>query len=179
MNTINNSINTIKNENEAYNPFKSLIDSYLSVEEPSQKLNENKLISSETIPGFIDPSSVESRSEGLPIRSMYDNTGKYFDQFLFNKKFDEYINEQKKLNLKKQDVRLDDLNKIENLKIKPYQLPLNKILINIKNTCFEFFDNIMDGKNPINKLNGDNLFYLGILCITITLLYITISFIFE
>ena len=110
---------------------------------------------------------------------MYDNTGKYFDQFLFNKKFDEYINEQKKLNLKKQDVRLDDLNKIENLKIKPYQLPFEKILINIKNMCFEMFDNTMAGENPINSITGDNLFYLGILCLTITLLYITISFIFE
>jgi hypothetical protein len=172
MNSINKSINSTDNENNAYNPFRPLIDSYLSID-------ENNLISGETIPGFIDASSVESKTEGLPIRSMYDNRGKYFDQYLFNKKFDEYIEEQQKLNLKKQNVRLDDLNKIENLKIKPYQLPFDKILINIKNMCFEMFDNTMAGENPINSINGDNLFYLGILCLTITLLYITIAFIFE
>jgi hypothetical protein len=111
--------------------------------------------------------------------SMYDNRGKYFDQYLFNKKFDAYIEEQQKLNLTKQKVRLSDLNKISNLEIKPYQLPLNKILINIKNVSFDIFDDILNGKNPSDKIKGDNLFYIGILCITITILYITIAFIFD
>jgi hypothetical protein len=167
----------INNENKSYNPLKKLEDAYLS--EEGEPYNKNKLVSSETIPGFIDPSSVESRSEGLPIRSMYDNRGKYFDEYLFNKKFDTYIEEQKKLNLTKQQIRLSDLNKISNLEIKPYQLPLNKILINIKNVSFDIVDDILNGKNPSDKIKGDNLFYLGILCITITILYITIAFIFD
>jgi hypothetical protein len=170
-------MDNINNKNNSYDPLKPLVDAYLS--EEGEPYNKNKLVSSETVPGFIDPSSVQARSEGLPIRSMYDNRGKYFDQYLFNKKFDSYIEEQQKLNLTKQKVRLDDLNKVENLKIKPYQLPFNQILINIKNVTFELFDDAMNGKNSSDKIKGDNLFYLGILCITITLLYVTIAFIFD
>jgi len=171
-------INRINNSEKSYNPLKSLVNNYLSLDEIDNKSN-NKIITTESIPGFIDPSSVKSYSDGLPIRNMYDNRGKYFDEYLFNKKFDEYIEEQKKINLTKQKVRLHDLNKVENLKIKPYQLPFNKILINTKNLSFEIFDNIMNGENPTSNIKGDNLFYLGVLLLTITILYISISFIFD
>jgi hypothetical protein len=44
--------------------------------------------------------------------SMYDNRGKYFDQYLFNKKFDEYIDQKNKERLLKEKVRLYYLNKV-------------------------------------------------------------------
>jgi hypothetical protein len=168
-------MSNINDKQKSYDPIKPLVNSYLAIENE----NNEKIVTSETIPGFIDPSSVEARAEHQAIRSMYDNTGKYFDRVLFNKKFDEYINEQKSLNTKKEKVRLDDLNKIEKLKIKPYQLPFNKILINTKNTCFDLYDDIMNGSVPVDKLKGDNLFYLAILFITVTLIYIFMAFIFE
>jgi hypothetical protein len=169
-----------KKSSTGYDPLKPLVDAYLVVPE-NDRINENNKQdkSVNIIQGFVDPSTIKSKTEGLPIRSMYDNTGKYFDQYLFNKKFDQYVEEQKKLNLTKERVRLDDLNKAENLKIKPYQLPFDKILINTKNVTFDIFDNLISGDSIKNKLYGDNLFYLGILCLTITLLYTAISFIFD
>jgi len=186
------------NKNSSFDPLKPLVDEYLKISKNGEqrlikesssnnKINEennkntkNDQDNSKTIiNGFIDPSTITSKTEGLPIRSMYDNTGKYFDQYLFNKKFDEYVGEQKKINLTKEKVRLNDLNKAENLKIKPYQLPLNTILINTKNISFDVFDDLISGTNPVKKLYGDNLFYLGILLMAITLIYTSISFIFE
>ena len=76
-------INRINNSEKSYNPLKPLVNNYLSLDEIDNKSN-NKIITTESIPGFIDPSSVESYSDGLPIRSMYDNRGKYFDEYLFN-----------------------------------------------------------------------------------------------
>ena len=180
MESLSLSNNKNKSTSIGYDPLKPLVDAYLAVPE-NDRINENNKQdkSVNIIQGFIDPSTIKSKTEGLPIRSMYDNTGKYFDQYLFNEKFDEYVGEQKKLNLTKQKVRLDDLNKAENLKIKPYQLPFNKILINTKNVTFGIFDDLMAGNSITDKLNGDILFYLGILCLTITLLYTSISFIFD
>jgi len=179
-NSIENEIKSkiILNESKSYDPLQSLVESYLSVD-------ENKVVGTfaETIPGFISTSQVETPSNidvnGKPTRSMYDNVGKYFDQYLFNQKFDQYIKDQTLQNTLKEKVKLHDLNNIENLKIKPYQLPLNKILINTKNACFQIYDDISNGVNPSKNMGGDNLFYLGILLLTITLLYVSISYIFD
>ena len=111
--------------------------------------------------------------------SMYDNRGKYFDQYLFNKKFDEYIDEKNKERLLKEKVKLYDLNKVENIEIQPYNLPLNKILINTKNTWFNIYDDISNKKNPIINLDFKSFFYIGITFIVIVILYVLLSYIFD
>ena len=45
---------------------------------------------------------------------MYDNRGKYFDAYLFNKEFDEYIQKQDKKRLYEQELKTTDLNNIVN-----------------------------------------------------------------
>src|SRR3990167_10236852 len=82
--------------------------------------------------------------------SMYDNRGKYFDSYLFNQKFDEYINEKTKERKLKEQVQLYDLDTIENIQVQPYQLPLNKSLINFKNIWFELFDYLIKRKNIVD-----------------------------
>jgi len=111
--------------------------------------------------------------------SMYDNRGKYFDQYLFNAKFDEYIDEKNKERLLKEKVKLYDLNKVENIEIQPYDLPLNKILINTKDTWFNMYDDVSNGKNPTKNLNFKSYFYIGVTLIVITILYIFLSYIFN
>lgn len=113
------------------------------------------------------------------IETMYDNRGKYFDQYLFNKKFDEYIEKTNKERLLKQNVKLYDLDKIENIKISPYDLPLNKLVIKIKDTWFNLFDNIINYKSPITYMNNDDFFYFGISLIIISLIYILLYYIFS
>jgi hypothetical protein len=112
-------------------------------------------------------------------RSMYDNRGKYFDSYLFNAKFDEYIKEQQKKRLLKQEVQLRDLNNVENIKIHPYQLPLNKIMINLKDSWFNVFDNISKNKPPLTNVSNDDLFYFGVTLLAIYLIYTMLSFIFD
>ena len=111
--------------------------------------------------------------------SMYDNRGKYFDFNLFNQKFDYYIQQKNKERLLKEQVRLYDLDRISNIQIAPYQLPIDKLLINLKNVWFNFFDNIVNLKNPLENFTTLNLFYYGITMIVIYLLIIMMSFIFE
>ena len=44
---------------------------------------------------------------------MYDNRGKYFDAYAFNKTFDEYISKQTKKNELNDRVKTDDLDIVE------------------------------------------------------------------
>jgi len=126
-----------------------------------------------------DPISSLTQNYLSGTNSMYDNVGKYFDQNLFNKKFDQYIEKKNKERLTDQEVKTHDLTKNENLVIAPYELPLNKILINVKDTWFQIYDDIAKQKNPIESFNNDTIFYLGISLIAISLLYIMIFYIFE
>ena len=50
------------------------------------------------------------------MTTMYDNRGKYFDAYAFNKAFDEYISKQTKKNELNDRVKTDDLNIVENIK---------------------------------------------------------------
>jgi hypothetical protein len=111
--------------------------------------------------------------------TLYDNKGKFFDQYLFNQKFDDYIIQKKNERKLKEQVQLYDLDTIENIKIQPYDLPLNKLLINLKNIWFQLFDDLMDKKNPSELFTTTNFFYFGITFIVIFLLYIILSYIFE
>ena len=111
------------------------------------------------------------------LKNMYNNRGKYFDSAQFNKAFDVYIEEQTKDRLLNQKVKLDDLNRIENIKIPPTQLPLKDLFVNIKRAWSNFFNNLFGGKNVFK--NTDDSFYFGLTFIIIALLYLIISFIFA
>jgi hypothetical protein len=111
--------------------------------------------------------------------SMYDNRGKYFDTYLFNQKFDKYIKQKNDERVLKQKVQTYDLDRIDNIQIAPYQLPLDKLLINFKNVWFSLFDDLINSKNPIDNFTTTNLFYYGISLIIIFILYIMLSYIFE
>jgi hypothetical protein len=111
------------------------------------------------------------------LKNMYNNRGKYFDSAQFNKAFDVYIEEQTKDRLLNQKVKLDDLNRIENIKIPPTQLPLKDLFINIKRAWSNFFNNLFRGKNIFG--NTEDSFYFGLTFIIIALLYLIISFIFA
>lgn len=114
-------------------------------------------------------------SEDL-LKNMYNNRGKYFDPVQFNKAFDVYVEEQTKDRLLNQKVKLDDLNRIENIKIPPTQLPLKDLFINIKKAWTNFFNNLLNGKKIFD--NTDDSFYFGLTFIIVALLYLIISFIF-
>jgi hypothetical protein len=111
--------------------------------------------------------------------TMYDNRGKFFDQREFNKNFDEYIKAQSANRLTDEKLKLNDLNSIENIKIYPYQLPLNKILINTKDTWFNLFDNIINKNTIYTGFDFDSIFYVSITLIVVALIYIMLLFIFE
>ena len=128
---------------------------------------------------YYDPTIEKVNNYLKTNKSMYDNRGKYFDQYLFNQKFDEYIkktNNERKL---KEKVQLYDLDRISNIEIAPYQLPIDKLLINLKNVWFDFFDNLINLNNPFDNFNTKNLFYYGITLVVIYLLIIMLSFIFN
>jgi hypothetical protein len=111
------------------------------------------------------------------LKNMYNNRGKYFDSAQFNKAFDVYIEEQTKDRLLNQKVKLDDLNRIENIKIPPTQLPLKDLFVNIKRAWSNFFNNLFRGKKIFD--NTDDSFYFGLTFIIVALLYLIISFIFA
>jgi hypothetical protein len=111
--------------------------------------------------------------------SMYDNRGKYFDSYLFNQKFDEYIKQKTAERKLKEQVQLFDLDSIENIKVQPYELPINKLLINFKNLWFDLFDDLINKKDPSNLFTTTNFFYFGMTFIVIFLIYIMLSYIFE
>jgi hypothetical protein len=113
------------------------------------------------------------------LKGMYNNRGKYFDSTLFNKAFDAYINEQTKDRLLNEKVKLDDLNRIENIKVQPYQLPLNDILINTKNIWLDIINKTSEGKDVFEDFNYESTFYIGMTFIIIALLYILIYFLFT
>jgi hypothetical protein len=128
---------------------------------------------------YYDPTKPMVNEYLKGIETMYDNRGKYFDQYLFNKKFDEYIEKTNKERLLKQNVRLYDLDKIENIKISPYELPLNKLLIKIKDAWFSLFDNLINYRYPLINITNDDFFYFGITLVIISIIYILLYYIFS
>lgn len=128
---------------------------------------------------FYDPTKKMVSEYSKANNSMYDNRGKYFDQYMFNQKFDQYIKKTNEERLLKEKVQLYDLDRVSNIQIAPYQLPLDKLLINFKNVWFKLFDDIMNWSNPMDNFTTDNLFYYGIGLIVIFILYIMLSYIFD
>lgn len=128
---------------------------------------------------FYDPTKEKVEDYLKTNLSMYDNRGKYFDIYLFNQKFDQYIKQKNDERILKQNTQLYDLDKIENIQIAPYQLPIDKLLINFKNVWFKLFDDIMNNNDPIKNFTTDNFFYFGITFIVVFILFVMLSYIFE
>ena len=113
------------------------------------------------------------------MTTMYDNRGKYFDAYLFNKGFDEYKKKMDDRNRLNDKVKTDDLSYAENIKVKPYEMRLIDIMINTKNTWIIIFNNIKTVNNVTDKLNYESIFYVAITFILISLIYLFFYFIFE
>lgn len=128
---------------------------------------------------YNDPTVEKVNNYLKDNKGMYDNKGKFFDSYLFNKKFDDYIKKSTENRLLSEKVKLYDLDQINNIQIAPYELPLNKLLINLKDVWFDFFDNIINYRNPLDNFTTINLFYYGISFISIYIMVIMLSFIFE
>ena len=82
----------------------------------------------------------------------------------------------------KEKVKLNELNEVENIRINPYDLPLNQLLINLKDTWFDMYDNAISGRkiiNPEDPNQTDSFFYIGVTLIVVALLYIVLSYIFD
>jgi len=172
--------------NAPYNTMNIPQNEELNLQNPQinqEKINQEKInqekINQENSNNFYDPTIPMVEKYLKTNSSMYDNRNKYFDSYLFNKKFDEYIKDKNDERVLKQNVQLYDLDRIDNIKIYPYQLPINKLLINLKNVWFNLFDNIILFKNPLDNFTNDNLFYYGISFIGIYILFIMVSYIFE
>lgn len=112
-------------------------------------------------------------------RTMFDNRGRFFDAYQFNKEFEKYIDDSKKRRLKEQKLRTHDLEKIENTRIRPYNMSFSKIIKNIQSMWFRYYDNIRNGKNIFEGATYDDLFFLSITFITVYILYIMIYLIFS
>jgi hypothetical protein len=177
-NNRNEYVNNILNEYYVYNP--NTLDKESVLKSINSKLNQ--INNEERMEGIENP--VDSISKPIKINpdqyqtdfaqgtTMYDNRGKYFDLYNFNKNFDNYIRQQQKQRLLNEKLKLTDLSTIDSIKIKPYQLPLDKILINTKDTWFELYDGLTKGINPLDNFNENKFFYVGITLITFALLYV-------
>jgi len=103
---------------------------------------------------------------------------KFFDTKEFNNKFEEYIKSMKERRLLREKLRLQELNNLDNIKTYPYELSFKEILINTQNCVNKYIENFTT-KNYLNNSNNDDFFYLGILFISISLLFITLKYIFD
>lgn len=174
---MNNTINLPPGEKpDLSNPQ---IKSNSQYEVSNNNQRQSQSVSSGIETNFYDPTQSMVDNYLRDNISMYDNRGKFFDSHLFNQKFDEYIKKKTAERKLKEQVQLYDLDSIDNIQVQPYQLPINKLLINFKNIWFKLFDNIIEGKNPTDLFTTSNLFYFGITFIVIFILYIMLSYIFE
>ena len=184
-NNRNEYVNNILNEYYIYNP--NTINKEHVLKNINKQLNEiNNEERQEGIENPIDSISSpikvttnQYKTNSSQGKTMYDNRGKFFDTHEFNKNFDNFVQEQQKERLLNEKLKLTDLTTIESIKIKPYQLPIDKMLINIKDTWFEMYDTVIEGENPLTNFTEDKFFYVGITLIVFALLYVTIVFFFE
>ena len=155
------------------------IKSNTQYEVPNHNPRQTHRVPLGTETNFYDPTKPMVNNYLKDNITMYDNKGKYFDFYLFNQKFDEYIKEKTAERKLKEQVQLYDLDTIENIQVQPYQLPIDKLLINFKNIWFKLFDDMIERKNPADLFTTTNFFYFGITFIVIYILYIMLSYIFE
>ena len=185
-----NDNNIMINQNISQNVMNLPLDAKPNLSNPQTKSNTKYQVPNPrqthraplgTETNFYDPTKKMVNEYLDTNMSMYDNRGKYFDTYLFNQKFDEYIKQKTAERKLKEQVQLYDLDNIENIPVLPWELPLNKLLINLKNVWFELFDDIINKNNTtnINIFNVNNFFYFGITFIALFILYIMLSYIFE
>ena len=184
-NNRNEYVNNILNEYYLYNPntinkehiLKDINKKLKEINDEERKEGIENPINSIDKPVKVVTDQYETPySQGI---SMYDNRGKFFDLYDFNKDFDAYIRQQQKQRLLNEKLKLTDLSTIDSIKIKPYQLPIDKMLINVKDTWFEMYDKVMEGENPLNTINDDQFFYVGVTLIVVSLMYVMLWFFFE
>jgi hypothetical protein len=184
-NNKNEYVNNILNEYYVYNPNTINKEHILkNINKQLNEINDEKRtegienpIDSISTPGKVITNQYNTKySQG---ETMYDNRGKYFDLYNFNKNFDDYIRQQQTQRLLNEKLKLTDLSTIASIKIKPYQLPIDKILINVKDTWFEMYDSTVEGENPLKDFSEDKYFYVGITLIVFALLYVILTFFFE
>ena len=155
------------------------IKSNTQYEIPNHNPRQTHRVPLGTETNFFDPTESMVNNYLKDNISMYDNKGKYFDSYLFNQKFDEYIKQKTAERKLKEQVQLYDLDSIDNIQVHPYQLPIDKLLINFKNIWFKLFDDIIERKNLSDLFTTTNFFYFGFTFIVIFILYIMLSYIFE
>jgi hypothetical protein len=184
-NNRNEYVNNILNEYYVYNPntinkehiLKNINKQLNEINDEKRREGIENPIDSISTPGKVITNQYNTKySQG---ETMYDNRGKYFDLYNFNKNFDDYIRQQQTQRLLNEKLKLTDLSTIDSIKIKPYQLPIDKILINVKDTWFEMYDSVVEGENPLNNFSEDKYFYVGITLIIFALLYVILIFFFE
>ncbi len=184
-NNRNEYVNNILNEYYLYNPntinkehiLKDINKKLKEINEEERKEGIENPVNSINKPVKVLTDQYETPySQGI---SMYDNRGKFFDLYDFNKDFDAYIRQQQKQRLLNEKLKLTDLSTIESLKVKPYELPIDKMLINVKDTWFEMYDKVMEGENPLTTINDDQFFYVGITLIVVSLMYVMLWVFFE
>ncbi len=184
-NNRNQYVNNILNEYYLYNP--NTINKEHILKDINKKLKEiNNEERKEGIENPVDsidkPIKVITDQYETPYSqgvTMYDNRGKFFDLYDFNKDFDAYIRQQQKQRLLNEKLKLTDLSTIDSIKVKPYELPIDKMLINVKDTWFEMYDKVMEGENPLNTINDEQFFYVGVTLIVVSLMYVMLWFFFE
>ena len=184
-NNRNEYVNNIMNEYYLYNPntinkehiLKGIDKKLKGINDEEKREGIENPVNSVNKPVKVVTDQYETPfSQGV---SMYDNRGKYFDLYDFNKDFDAYIRQQQKQRLLNEKLKLTDLSTVDSIKIKPYQLPIDKMLINTKDTWFEMYDKVMGGENPLTEINEEQFFYIGITLITVALMYVMLWFFFE
>ena len=184
-NNRNEYVNNILNEYYLYNPntinkehiLKDINKKLKEINDEERKVGIENPVNSIDRPVKVITDQYETPySQGI---SMYDNRGKFFDLYDFNKDFDAYIRQQQKQRLLNEKLKLTDLSTIDSLKVKPYELPIDKMLINVKDTWFEMYDKVIEGENPLTTINDDQFFYVGVTLIVVSLIYVMLWFFFE
>jgi hypothetical protein len=90
----------------------------------------------------------------------------------FNRNFDQYKERRKEQMKLKMEAKLAELNKKED-DVPVYNKPLGEIIVNIKDTIFKIFDDILSF-NMINSrdliMKDNRLFYIGLLLLFIAVI---------
>lgn len=104
---------------------------------------------------------------------LYDN--KQFDNVLFNKQFEQRAQKEKEKNKKLEEIRLKNMIVVEKPK-QIYEYNLYEILIGMKNTIFDIFDDIIHMRFNNDILSKNNrLFFLGVTLVFVTVIVYVVS----
>lgn len=128
--------------------------------------------------------------QGIPRNDMvrFDD-GKYLYKFpngnldidRFTRDFDQYKEKRKEIMNNSIQDKIEKLNNPNpNPKIPPYELPLGTIIVNMKKSVLNIFDDLINFNFNWNTLTrDDNLFYLGLFLIIVGILICLIIFLIN